>query len=42
MPLSHYFCLQDTVFKCTQKFVFISDMLNVTDQEMTAIETIAC
>lgn len=42
MPLSQYFCLQDTVFKSTQKFVFISDMLNVTDQEMTAIKTITC
>ena len=38
MLLLHYFYLQDTVFKCTRKFVFISGMMRVTDQEMTAIE----
>lgn len=40
MLLLHYIYLQDTVFKCTRKFVFISGMMRVTDQEMTAIEKV--
>lgn len=42
MPLLHYVCLEDSVLKYTQNFVFISGMMRPANQKLIAIETIVC